>query len=98
MTSLEALKNIKNLFVGSPIDLSKQLDIIEIALHEKNNLERKLDEYALALKDRNEQLKALEIIKEHKLLNYVIKNPKCAAMYHLTNEEIKILEEVSKSE
>lgn len=41
---------------------------------------------------------ALRIIKQHKLLNYVIKNPKFAAMYHLTNEEIKILEEVSKSE
>lgn len=43
-----------------------------------------------------EKLKALEIIKKHKLLNYVLKNPKCANMYHLTEEEIELLKEVLK--
>ena len=41
-------------------------------------------------------LEALEIIKKHKLLNYVIKNKKCANMYHLTDEEIDLLKEVLK--
>ena len=35
--------------------------------------------------------KALEIIKEHKLLNYVLKNEKCANMYHLSKEEKDLL-------
>lgn len=39
-------------------------------------------------------LEVLEIIRSHKLLNYVLKNPKCAAMYHLTQEEINKLEEL----
>lgn len=39
------------------------------------------------------KLKVLEIIKEHKLMNYVIKNKKCADMYHLNNEEIELLKE-----
>lgn len=38
-------------------------------------------------------LKALEIIKEHKLLNYVLKNEKCANMYHLSKEDKDILKE-----
>ena len=40
------------------------------------------------------KLTAIRIIKSHKLLNYVLKNPKCAEMYHLSDEEIKILKEV----
>ena len=40
--------------------------------------------------------KAWEIVKKHKLLNYVLKNKaaKCASMYHLTDEEKNILKEV----
>lgn len=38
-------------------------------------------------------LKALEIIKEHKLLNYVLKNEKCSNMYHLSKEEKDLLKE-----
>lgn len=34
----------------------------------------------------------LEIIRKHKLLNYVIKNKKCAKMYCLSDEEIAILD------
>lgn len=39
-------------------------------------------------------LKAFEIIKNHKLLNYVLKNEKCASMYHLSKEEKDLLKEV----
>ena len=38
----------------------------------------------------------LEIIKKHKLLNYVLKNEKCANMYHLSKEEIDLLREIEK--
>lgn len=45
--------------------------------------------YRLIKKD----LEILEIIRTHKLLNYVIKNKKCATMYHLTDEELNKLKE-----
>ena len=38
-------------------------------------------------------LEVLKIVKEHKLLNYVIKNKKCANMYKLTDEKIAVLKE-----
>ena len=41
-------------------------------------------------------LESLNIIKKHKLLNYVLKNPKCAAMYHLSEEECNLLKGVLK--
>lgn len=41
-------------------------------------------------------LELLEIIKKHKLLNYVLKNEKCANMYHLSKEEINLLREIEK--
>ena len=43
-----------------------------------------------------EDLEILEIIKKHKLLNYVLKNEKCANMYHLSKEEIDLLKEIMK--
>lgn len=43
-----------------------------------------------------EDLEILEIIKKHKLLNYVLKNEKCANMYHLSKEEIDLLREIEK--
>lgn len=46
-------------------------------------------EYSLIEKD----LEVLEIIKKHKLLNYVTKNKKCADMYHLNDSEIELLKE-----
>ena len=36
---------------------------------------------------------AIDIIIKHKLLNYVIKNPKCAKAYGLTQGEITMLKE-----
>ena len=38
-------------------------------------------------------LEVLEIVKTHKLLNYVIKNEKCAKMYNLTEKEINKIKE-----
>lgn len=38
----------------------------------------------------------MDIIIKHKLLNYVIKNPKCASMYHLSELELEILKEWKK--
>lgn len=46
----------------------------------------------------SKSLDALKIIKDHKLLNYVLKNEKCANMYHLSKEEIELLKEVFKNE
>lgn len=43
-----------------------------------------------------EDLEILEIIKKHKLLNYVLKNEKCANMYHLSKEECDLLREIEK--
>ena len=43
-------------------------------------------------------LEVLKIVKEHKLLNYVIKNKKCANMYKLTDDKIEKLKEWIKNE
>jgi hypothetical protein len=48
------------------------------------------------IKAIEKELKALEIIKRHKLLNYVLKNPKCARMYHLSDNDIIRLKEEMK--
>lgn len=40
--------------------------------------------------------RTLDIIKEHKLLNYILKNEKCANMYNLSEEEIETLKEFIK--
>lgn len=52
------------------------------------------DKFNLIKKD----LEVLEIIRTHKLLNYVIKNKKCATMYHLTDEELNTLKEWVENE
>ena len=43
-------------------------------------------------------LEVLEIVKTHKLLNYVIKNEKCAKMYNLTEKEINKIKEWLENE
>ena len=45
-------------------------------------------EYNEDIKQIEKDLEVLEIVKTHKLLNYVIKNEKCAKMYNLTEKEI----------
>ena len=52
-----------------------------------------LKEFLLNLSGISKSLKVLEIIKEHKLLNYVLKNEKCANMYHLSKEDKDLLKE-----
>ena len=74
---LEALENIKSLFVGSPIDMSQQFDIIETALKDYEKLKAQdkfvdevwksadLPNYSKEAREKNKKLKALEIIKKH---------------------------------
>ena len=50
--------------------------------------------YQEFLRPIEKDLELLEIIKKHKLLNYVLKNEKCANMYHLSKEEIDLLREI----
>lgn len=52
--------------------------------------------YQEFLQPIEQDLEVLEIIKKHKLLNYVLKNEKCANMYHLSKEEIDLLREIEK--
>ena len=52
--------------------------------------------YQEFLKPIEKDLELLEIIKKHKLLNYVLKNEKCANMYHLSKEECDLLREIEK--
>ena len=53
-----------------------------------------LEQYDECYDTIEKELKALEIIKKHKLLNYIFKNKKCANMYHLLEEETELLKEV----
>ena len=66
------------------LDKLGQLEDIE----EKHNIS--------SLDDLDKKLTILEIIKKHKLLNYVLKNEKCANMYHLSKEECDLLRETLK--
>lgn len=43
-------------------------------------------------------LEALDIIKERKLLNYVLKNEKCAKMYNLSKSNIDKLKRIMEGE
>ena len=62
-------------------------EFINLKTKERATIE---DCYEIIEKD----LEILEIIKKHKLLNYVLKNEKCANMYHLSKEEIDLLREI----
>lgn len=74
--------------VSKRIILGTNVDIYRSSIEE-------IDE-AISLIEKN--LEILEIIKKHKLLNYVLKNEKCANMYHLSKEEIDLLREMQKME
>ena len=54
--------------------------------------------YQEFLKPIEKDLEVLEIVKTHKLLNYVIKNEKCAKMYNLTEKEINKIKEWYENE
>lgn len=81
MTSKEALKL-------AILEYEKDLETDENNQWVKNVLK--------GLKKCQQDLEVLEIIKKHKLLNYVLKNEKCANMYHLSKEEIDLLREIEK--
>lgn len=73
-------------------ELSTKLD----SIHKLGQLEDIEEKYKISLDDLDKKLTILEIIKKHKLLNYVLKNEKCANMYHLSKEEIDLLREIEK--
>ena len=80
-------------------DLQKVLD--DFGIHNIQNLIDTLKNISFLetellgqSQELNVKNKALEIIKKHKLLNYVLKNQKCANMYHLSKEEIDSLKEI----
>ena len=69
----------------------------EEALDKLGQLEDIEEKYNISsLDDLDRKLTVLEIIKKHKLLNYVLKNEKCANMYHLSKEECDLLREIEK--
>ena len=85
MNSLEALRNIC-------YECERHMSISKIRCPFRSISNEFCEEYDLIKKD----LEILEIIKKHKLLNYVLKNEKCANMYHLSKEEIDLLREIEK--
>ena len=75
--------------------LERLKDDIEINyLSTKHNNEKDKSNYLILLNSIEKDLEILEIIKKHKLLNYVLKNEKCANMYHLSKEECDLLREI----
>ena len=69
----------------------------EEALDKLGQLEDIEEEHNISsLDDLDKKLTILKIIKKHKLLNYVLKNEKCANMYHLSKEECDLLREILK--
>ena len=93
MTSKEALERIKSKYKGCLVKEAHNLpfssDINIKNIEEYWHIENKND-FSQIEKD----LEILEIIKKHKLLNYVLKNEKCANMYHLSKEECDLLREL----
>ena len=81
MKSKEALQNIRDYHNETVID--------NYCTYVENDFEEELDTI-------EKDLEILEIIKKHKLLNYVLKNEKCANMYHLSKEECDLLREIEK--
>ena len=79
MTSKEAFEKIVELYNFYHHTVVKDADITFVCDYRIDNIRRDLE--------------VLKIVKEHKLLNYVIKNKKCADMYKLTDEEIDVLKD-----
>lgn len=89
LTPLEAFKEIGKLKAdGCCINTIVEYKIVERVLEACDVASRQG-----LFDDMESILEASVIIMEHKLLNYVFKNEKCASMYHLTNEEIDKLKE-----
>lgn len=83
LTPLEALENIRTLFIGSPIDLSQQFAIIKTALIEREELGLFKVVFEMRYKNHEElenyfkvmemELKALKIIKKYQDVIYICK-------------------------
>lgn len=71
--------------------MSKGLEALEMLENDECILLSQFNECYDAIE---KELKCLEIIKSHKLLNYIFKNDKCANIYLLSKEEIDSLKEV----
>ena len=107
MTGLEALDNAEpsealKYINGIIVDLEDGLQQCR-AFEKDKDMEFYMEDYLnkcntikQALIKAQEQEHAIKIIKEHKLLNYVLKNPKCAKMYNLNQEKIEFLKGVLK--
>jgi len=81
--------------------MSKELEALEVIKKASTKSSGWVDDsieyaYSYEINILEKALKALEIIEVHKLLNYVLKNKKCASMYHLSDEEIESLKELIK--
>lgn len=80
-------------------DLDQVCDKEQIVLTKLGQLEDIEEKRNISLlDDLDKKLTVLEIIKKHKLLNYVLKNEKCANMYHLSKEECDLLREIENEE
>ena len=99
MKPLEALENIKSLFVGSSIDLSEQFEIIEKALTEEE-ICKEIEEY----QENKKKLKALDIIVKkgvdvnmirlNDYKDYSALTSAWLSMFILSKEEFDLIKEV----
>ena len=97
MTSKEGLGKIKKLIfiIGEILVTESKQDISpEEAIQRIRKTCNKYGINGTGYETIKQDLEILEIIKKHKLLNYVLKNEKCAHMYHLTKEECDLLREI----
>lgn len=83
MNSKEALNNIKNLFIGSPINLTQQIEIIEKDL-----------EVLDIIKNKDVRIRVLLASKNVEEYNYSI----LFEIQHLTQEEFYLLKEWLKND
>ena len=92
MTSKRALQKLSYVPIFEDDDSNMITDIDSCCIYKGDLCEVYDSEVNIIKKD----LEILEIIKKHKLLNYVLKNEKCANMYHLSKEEIDLLREIEE--
>ena len=77
--------------------MSKDYDFIDSLLQEIESCKGSYyevsvnEEFIQDMKYIFQDIFILRLIMNHKLLNYVLKNSKCAFMYHLNDAEINLL-------
>jgi hypothetical protein len=90
---LEALENIRKLFIGSPIDLSQQLDLIETALKRLEVYEN----YNINLNETDDVDKALELKTRIIIVDKVMDTQE-RLLASVSADEIRILSSVLNSQ